>query len=212
MSARTKHWAVARLMVGVALTLAFVSTAFGAPSLAPQKPTITAISPQRGPVGTTVTITGSNLMDVNSVAFGAVVSHSVQVIGEDGTSLQATVPQTAGTGPISVTTGEGTAVGGVFTVTAVPARVAPMAVKPVVSSFAPKKGKVGTMVTVAGRNFATVTSVAFGGAKAMFFKVISSGKLSVRVPAKARTGRIRVTTPLGFGFSSSRFDVLRASV
>jgi hypothetical protein len=46
----------------------------------------------------------------------------------------------------------------------------------------------------------------------MFFKVISSGKLSVRVPAKARTGRIRVTTPLGFGFSSSRFDVLRASV
>ena len=74
MSARTKHWAVARLMVGVALTLAFVSTAFGAPSLAPQKPTITAISPQRGPVGTTVTITGSNLIDVNSVAFWSEVA------------------------------------------------------------------------------------------------------------------------------------------
>ena len=78
--------------------------------------TISSFSPSSGPVGTLVTITGTNLSNPTSITIGAV---SAVVISNTGTSLVAMVMPGASTGGISVTTANGTAnATGNFTVTA----------------------------------------------------------------------------------------------
>jgi probable HAF family extracellular repeat protein len=66
-----------------------------------RKPTITKFKPGSGPVGTTVTITGTNFAGVSSVTFnGTSASYSVN----STTSITATVPTGATSGQIGVTT------------------------------------------------------------------------------------------------------------
>ena len=69
-------------------------------------PTITSFSPTAGPVGSSVTITGTNFTGATSVKFNGV---SATFIVNSATKITATVPTGATTGPISVTTAGGTA-------------------------------------------------------------------------------------------------------
>jgi YVTN family beta-propeller protein len=69
-------------------------------------PTITSFTPQSGPVGTSVTITGTNFTGATTVKIGN--SGAVFTVNSS-TSITATVPKSAKTGPISVTTPAGTA-------------------------------------------------------------------------------------------------------
>jgi IPT/TIG domain-containing protein/laminin G domain protein len=80
-------------------------------------PTITGFSPTSGPAGTSVTISGTNLTGASSVTFnGIAASYAVN----SSTQITATVPSSASTGPISVSTGNGTAMSSTsFTVTAI---------------------------------------------------------------------------------------------
>jgi len=70
-------------------------------------PTITALSPTSGRVGTQVTITGTNLTGATQVMFSGVPATAVSVASP--TQLTATVPTGAGAGTVSVTTPGGTA-------------------------------------------------------------------------------------------------------
>ena len=71
-------------------------------------PTIGSFSPGSGPVGTGVTVTGSNFTGATSVTFnGTEATFTVNSAGQ----ITATVPAGATTGPIVVTTPEGTATG-----------------------------------------------------------------------------------------------------
>lgn len=84
------------------------------------KPTITGFTPTEGPVGTQVTITGTNFDALNpgsnTVKFNGI---SAVVASATETQLKAIVPTTASTGTISVTTKGGTATStDVFTVKA----------------------------------------------------------------------------------------------
>lgn len=80
-------------------------------------PTITSFTPTSGPVGTSVTITGTNLTGATAVRFGGVAATTFTV-NPAGTQITATVPTGAVTGPISVTTPSGTATSSTnFTVT-----------------------------------------------------------------------------------------------
>ncbi|WP_439504316.1 beta strand repeat-containing protein, partial [Sediminibacterium sp.] len=79
-------------------------------------PTITSFTSTTGPVGTLVTITGTNLNNPTAITIGGVAAIP---ISNTGTSLVAMVMPGATTGAVSVTTGSGTANGtGNFTVTA----------------------------------------------------------------------------------------------
>ena len=51
-------------------------------------------------------------------------------------------------------------------------------------------------MTLTGTNFKGTTSVTFQGVPAKF-KVVSPTKLTVTVPAKAKTGSLTVTNPSG---------------
>jgi outer membrane protein assembly factor BamB len=89
-------------------------TAFAAaPTVA--APTVGSFTPTSGPVGTTVTVTGSNFTGATGVMFAGTPA-SFTVVGD--TRIDATVPAGAGSGPIAVTTAGGTATSSAaFTVT-----------------------------------------------------------------------------------------------
>jgi hypothetical protein len=161
-------------------------------------PTVVSFLPTSGTVGTTVTITGTNLNGLSGVTFNstsATVFHKVS-----NTSATAVVPGGATTGQIMVTTPGGTGTSaGTFT-------VVPQA--PTVTSFAPTSGGPGVTVTVKGTHFTGATAVKFNGTSASTFNVTSDTQLTVVVPALATSGQITVVNPANHGTSVSSFTVL----
>ena len=84
-----------------------------------QAPTITSFSPTSGPVGTLVTITGTNLGTPTAFTIGG---RAAIVISNTGTSLVGMVMPGAVTGTISLTTAGGSVTStGTFTLSAAPA-------------------------------------------------------------------------------------------
>ncbi len=72
----------------------------------------------------------------------------------------------------------------------------PTAPVPAITRLTPKKAAPGASLTIVGANLAGTTSVTFQGAAARF-KVVSATKLTLTVPAKARSGPLTVTSPAG---------------
>jgi len=73
---------------------------------------------------------------------------------------------------------------------------------PTIGKVAPLRAKAGKTVTITGTNLTGTTSVTFHGIPAKF-KVVSAGKLTIVVPAKAKTGTITVTNPAGTATSAT---------
>jgi len=79
-------------------------------------PTITSFTPDSGPAGTQVTLTGTNFTGATSVKFNATAAVTFSVDAD--TQIRANVPANATTGKISVTTAGGTTTSALnFTVT-----------------------------------------------------------------------------------------------
>jgi len=79
-------------------------------------PSITSFTPATGPVGTLVTITGTNLSTPTAFTIGG---QTAIAVSNDGSTIVAMVMPNAATGAISLTTAGGTAAGGSnFTITA----------------------------------------------------------------------------------------------
>ena len=93
--------------VGIdAYTPAFTFAAWeGGDTAGGTSPTITGFTPTSGSVGTSVAISGTNFTGATAVAFNG-VSASFTVTSD--TAIEATVPEGATTGPLSVTTPGGT--------------------------------------------------------------------------------------------------------
>ena len=141
-------------------------------------PSISSFSPTSGAAGSTVvTINGANLGTATAVTFG-VLAATFSVVSD--TTLHATVPNGATTGPIAVTTPAGTAMSASsFTVTFT------------ISGFSPTSGPPGATVTINGAGFSAFSSARFNGLAAST-QVISSTQLQAIVPAGATTGPISV--------------------
>jgi uncharacterized repeat protein (TIGR03803 family) len=146
----------------------------------------------RGKSGTTVEILGQGFTTASNVIFGS-GSATFKVVND--TFLTAVVPDAGTTGAVTVTTSSG-----------------PLASKqtyrvlPVVTSFQPPSGPVGTKVTIKGSGFIGTTIVMFNGTKASF-TVHSATKITATVPGGATTGKIKVTTPGGTATSATDFTV-----
>ena len=163
------------------------------------EPTITSFTPASGPAGTSVTITGSALLGATAVAFNGVNAASFTV-GSD-TQISAVVPVGATTGPIAVTTPDGTAISAEnYTVLGGPL--------PTITSFSPQSGGVGASVTINGQNLSGTTSVRFAGTSATFTISNSGRRITAVVPAGAASGPIAITTPGGTTTSAGIFSVV----
>src|SRR5262245_19004094 len=116
----------------------------GAPAALAAAPIISSFSPASGTIGTTVTITGSGFTGATKLMFDTAAS---QFAVESDTKISATVPASASTGPIVVTTAGGTAASTKkFTVT--PGIV-----------LSPASGPPGSTVTVSGAGFKAFEAV-----------------------------------------------------
>jgi NADH dehydrogenase/NADH:ubiquinone oxidoreductase subunit G len=78
---------------------------------------------------------------------------------------------------------------------------------PTITSFAPLTAKAGATVTITGKNLTGATAVDFDGLKAASFKVASATKITAKLPSKAKSGKISVTTKAGTAKSSSSLKV-----
>lgn len=166
-------------------------------------PTIDALSDLAGVVGSTVTITGSNLTGVTSVQFNGIEADLTDpaVLLSDS-EITVVVPTDATTGSISVTTPGGTVTSDdTFTV------VSP----PTIESLSVTSGKPGDTVVITGTNLATADSVIFNDAEADLTDpavAITDTSITVLVPDEASTGPITVTTAAGDVVSSEAFEIL----
>ncbi|MBO2010825.1 FG-GAP-like repeat-containing protein [Hymenobacter negativus] len=111
-------------------------------------PTIISFTPPSGPVTTVVTITGTLLTGATAVAFNGTAASSFTV--NSATSITATVAAGTTTGPITVTTSDGTGTSATnFTVTQ-PATAAPVVITPVNGSTFSNSQPVYTGTATAG--------------------------------------------------------------
>jgi hypothetical protein len=148
-------------------------------------PSITSVSPTSGPVGTSVTITGTNFasMQGSTVTFNGTAATPTSW---SPTSIVVPVPNGATTGNAVVTVGGLTSNGVAFTVPPPP---------PSIASLSPTSGPVGTSVTIVGGNWGPTqgtSTVTFNGALATPTNW-SAGAIVVPVPAGATTGNVVVT-------------------
>ena len=156
-------------------------------------PVVDGFSPQSGVIGTTVSIQGTNFVDVSDVTFNG-VSAIFQV--DTAAQIRAAVPPGAGTGSVAVTNSVGTG-------------IAPqdfVVLPPSIDGFDPQIGGTGTRVTIDGNNFAGDLQVTFNGTAATINNS-TSGKIWVQLPAGASTGPITVRNSVGTATSSEDFTV-----
>lgn len=172
-------------------------------------PTLTAITPAKGPVGTTLTLTGASF----GAATGAVrfaSAHSVYVVTPaawSNTSAQAVVPAALNPGlvQVAVINASGAQSGSrPFTVTAAP---------PTLTAITPTQGTDGASVTLTGAGFGNTGTVSFTeGAHAFTAPVTqwSASQITAAVPATIPAGTAQVAvTPVGNQATASKaFTVL----
>lgn len=159
---------------------------------APYAPSGLTLDPAFGIIGSSVTITGTNLAGATSVKFNGVTA---TILTNNNTTITTTVPTGATTGNVEVDTGDGVAVStAVFTVGAVPT----------ITLVAPLTGIVTTAVTITGTNLADAT-VLFNETEATL-DTNTATEITTTVPAGATTGVIHITTAYGTVDSAS-FEV-----
>ncbi|MFD5066055.1 IPT/TIG domain-containing protein, partial [Streptomyces sp. NPDC058394] len=152
-------------------------------------PTLTAVSPGQGPTagGTTVTITGTNLLNATTVRFGGTAA-AFSVVS--ATQITATSPPgSMGFAQITVLTPGGTGGGAAFQYVALPT----------LTDLSPDQGPLtgGTTVTLTGSNLGDVTAVRFGGTAAAF-TIVSATQITATAPAgSAGAVQVAVTSPGG---------------
>lgn len=165
-------------------------------------PTASSISPSSARVGDIVTLTGKNLLGVNSVEVNgtSVPSEDFTVVSDSSITFE--VPAGATTGKIRLTNPAGSGM------SRVELRVLPPIGFPVISSVNPTRARIGATVTLRGENFAGATSVLVNGTAASF-SVITSTRITLVVPSGATSGSISVTNAIGTTASDARLTVRR---
>lgn len=144
-------------------------------------PTASRISPEAGPAGRSVTITGTNFTGVTGVRFARNLPATFTVTSD--TQITATAPVGVVTGPITlIKAGCGEVPAGLFT--------APLC--PTVSSLDPPANVIGASIRINGNNFTGVTSVKFANGVSAQFTVTSNTVITATVPAGATTGPITI--------------------
>ena len=167
---------------------ATATSLFSASATTTAKPTITLTSSLVKEVGSTFTLSGSNLASASAIAIGGVSAPFTIV---NATTVVVTVPANVVSGStISATNLGGTVTSSKFVYQAA-----------VVSDYT-KSARVGQSVTITGKNL-KATSVVFGGNKSGKIVSSSATSLTVTVPTGALSGAIKITTGAGAVFTES---------
>jgi hypothetical protein len=157
-------------------------------------PTVIGFTPKAGAAGTVVTISGTALnVGKPTVTFGGISTVSPSDITYY--QLLVVVPSTAVSGPIKVTTGNGTFV-----------TTDNFLMPPTITGFSTNQAFWGAPVFIYGKNFTNATMVQFSGVTNTFI-VVDNETISTTVPFGASSGWVTVTSAAGSTNSPLKFLV-----
>jgi probable HAF family extracellular repeat protein len=159
-------------------------------------PRVTGFDPGSALRGASVEIDGFNFTGATRVVFGSAIASTFTV--DSDTQITATVPATAISGKVTVTTPAGSGISTTSFLVILP---------PTVTGFTPAAGPVGTLVTVRGTSLDTVTAATLAGTDVGPLTHIGSTLLKFTVPPDATTGKIAVTNPAATNQSTGSFTV-----
>ena len=154
-------------------------------------PTIHSFTPQQGPPGTPIRISGNELSSTTNVIIGTEPA-VFQVLSDQ--LVLATVPREASTGVIQIVTARGVAVSQL-----------PFVGAPHIEEVNPEFGAPNDSIILFGRNLGNTLSVRFGDREASF-TVLGDTQLSTRVPDVIGLQSIVVTTPAGSTTAPDEFE------
>ncbi len=176
------------------------TTGTGSATFTYASPAVTNLTPTSGPItgGTSVTVTGTDLDQVNSVTVG---TGTGTITSQNATTLVFTTPVdlTAGGVPVVLNgPGTNTTTAGTFTYNL------GSNLPPVSLVMTPSTGPIagGTPITIAGVNLGTPTDVQFGGVSGTNFS-FNLGTISVTTPQGVNAGDVPVTIIYSGGVTQS---------
>ncbi len=157
-------------------------------------PKITRMSPARGAVGSTISLSGSMLANAQRIFLGSV---ELPIVSRSANQLVVRVPQGAQSGAITWTAYN----------KRTPTRWRYDVLRaPVLTSYSPMEGAAGTQVTISGQGFDRSTRVRYGNTPARVTRW-EPGRITVEIPRNARRsdylsvdnagGGARARTPFG---------------
>ena len=162
-------------------------------------------APATAVVGSTITITGTNLLGATAVNFiGTTTITATPTVATSGLSLTVKVPTGATSGSITVKTPAGVST------------ASPVLIAPTIASFTPTNGtrNAATLykVTITGTNFAGATSVTLTGVSGVAYTVVSPTSITATflLPttlATSTTAKFTVVTPAGSVTSTGSFTI-----
>ena len=164
-------------------------------------PSITSLSPTSGPVGTPITITGTNFGSTQGTSTLTFNGTTATPSSWSATSITVPVPNGAMTGNVVVAVNSVSSAGMLFTVLPTPS----------VTSLSPTSGAVASSVMIMGTNFGSMqgaSTVTFNGTTATPSSW-SANSITVPVPSGATSGNVVVTVG-GVSSNGAIFTVLTA--
>jgi hypothetical protein len=156
-------------------------------------PKVTDVEPLHAFVGDFVTISGSGFSATTGIKLGS-LNAAFSVLSD--ASISAAVPPSFVSGKVTVVTPGGNAVS-TTTVSALP----------LVSSFSPSQGLVGSSVDIVGEGFSQASAVKLG-ANIAAFSIVTDELIRAVVPAGVAAGKFTVETPRGNRTSAASFAVI----
>ena len=200
----------ARVPAGITSAIVSVSTFVGSATsvvefVVTTLPVIEDFTPENGLPGQSVpvVINGANLLSATSVKFNGVASPFTPTAD---TQLATTIPATARTGRLTVTSAAGTGTSQVDFVVGPTIDNSP----PFFPPFNPMAGKPGDFIVIYGNDFTGLTNVSFNGVLVgppPNFVQTGQNQVQAKVPAGAKTGKVKVLTTNGEGISAVDFTV-----
>lgn len=169
-------------------------------------PILTGFTPESAVPGAVVDLIGTDLSPLLSVDFNGTPAEFGDFGGVGLPHPYAVVPVGASSGPITVTTSEGSAT----SPTAFTVITPPVLGSPEIFDFSPTSGTSGTYVTLNGTNFAGVKFLYFNNTLATFFLAPLPGPPrsgSAVVPIDATSGPITIVTETGSFTTRENFTV-----
>jgi len=164
---------------------------------------VSSFTPASGSAGSSFTITGSNFGALGS-SYVFINGVAAAITAQTTTSITATVPASATTGPVTVVSDYG------VTLTATPFTVPVPA--PTITSISPTSIAVGARLTITGTNLTTASVVSFVGGATATPTTATATQVTVTVPAGAQSGVVSVTTGGGTATSASSITILMPSI
>jgi len=144
-------------------------------------PVVSSFSPQSAVAGTTIAINGANFANITGVRFGGTPASSFTVVSS--TQITAVLgPGSSGYVSVSASAGSDSLAG--------------FKIIPVLTSFTPTSGTVGTVLHISGTGFGGTTAVSVSGIPVQSFTVDSIKGISAVISA-GKSGSVSITTPAG---------------